>query len=128
MLFNVLIVPLFVSSFQRADDLANAMKDKYGVSTVQYYQNGKFYKIGDFVFEYLQNAYFNENDSHFDIDDKFTTDERGRMSRMKLSRMELSENGDNVLYDSIEKLKKTINKKNNEKNCPHPWVTCHKKR
>lgn len=68
------------------------------------------------IFEYLQNAYFNENDSHFDIDDKFTTDERGRMSRMKLSRMELSENGDNVLYDSIEKLKKTINKKNNEKN------------
>ena len=68
------------------------------------------------IFEYLQNAYFNENDSHFDIDDKFTTEERGRMSRMKLSRMELSENGDNVLYDSIEKLKKSINKKNNEKN------------
>ena len=64
----------------------------------------------------MQNAYFNENDSHFDIDDKFTTEERGRMSRMKLSRMELSENGDNVLYDSIEKLKKTVNKKNNEKN------------
>ena len=68
------------------------------------------------IFEYLQNAYFNEGDSHFDVDEKFTTEERGRMSRMKLSRMELSENGDTVLYDSIDKLKRTINKKNNEKN------------
>lgn len=68
------------------------------------------------IFEYLQNAYINEGDSHFDIDEQFTPEERGRMSRMKLSRMELSENGDTVLFDSIESLKKTVNKKNNEKN------------
>ena len=68
------------------------------------------------IFEYLYNAYFNEGDSHFDIDEKFTPEERGRMSRMKLSRMELSENGNVVLLDSIEKLKKAVNKKHNEKN------------
>ena len=35
---------------------------------------------------------------------------------MKLSRMELSENGDEVLLDSLNKLKKSVSKKNNEKN------------
>nr|MBE6545598.1 DNA primase [Oscillospiraceae bacterium] len=68
------------------------------------------------IFEYLKNAYFNEGDSHYDVDECFSPDERGRMSRMKLSRMELSENGDAVLRDSIEKLKKSVSKKNNEKN------------
>lgn len=68
------------------------------------------------IFEYLKNAYFNEDDSHYNVDECFTPDERGRMSRMKLSRMELSENGDEVLLDSINKLKKSVSKKNNEKN------------
>jgi DNA primase len=68
------------------------------------------------IFTYLENAYFNNEDSHFDIDDHFTTDERGRMARMKSVRMELSENGDKVLLDSIDNLKKSVSKKLNEKN------------
>lgn len=68
------------------------------------------------IFKYLENAYFNGEDSHFDIDDHFTTDERGRMARMKSVRMELSENGDKVLRDSIDNLKRSVSKKLNEKN------------
>ena len=68
------------------------------------------------IFKYLETAYFNNEDSHFDIDDHFTTDERGRMARMKSVRMELSENGDKVLRDSIDNLKRSVSKKLNEKN------------
>ena len=68
------------------------------------------------IFSYLENAYFNSGDSHYDIDDNFTPDERGRMARMKSSRMELSENGDQVLLDSIDNLKKSVSRKNYEKN------------
>ncbi|MBR4835564.1 MAG: DNA primase [Clostridia bacterium] len=68
------------------------------------------------IFSYLEKAYFEQDDSHFDIDDNFTTDERGRMARMKSVRMELSENGDKVLRDSIDNLKKSVSKKQNEKN------------
>ena len=68
------------------------------------------------IYTYLESAYFNNEDSHFDIDDHFTTDERGRMARMKSVRMELSENGDEVLLDSIDNLKKSVSKKLNEKN------------
>lgn len=68
------------------------------------------------IFSYLEKAYFEQDDSHFDIDDNFTTDERGRMARMKSIRMELSENGDKVLRDSIDNLKKSVSKKQNEKN------------
>ena len=68
------------------------------------------------IFSYLEKAYFEQEDSHFDIDDNFTTDERGRMARMKSVRMELSENGDKVLRDSIDNLKKSVSKKQNEKN------------
>lgn len=68
------------------------------------------------IFVYLKNAYFNGDDSHFDIDACFTPDECGRITRMKISRMELTENGSEVLMDSIEKLRRSVSKKNNEKN------------
>lgn len=68
------------------------------------------------IFEYLKNAYFNGDDSHHDIDAVFTPDEHGRITKMKLSRMELSENGEQVLTDSIERLRRSVSKKNNEKN------------
>ena len=68
------------------------------------------------IFEYLRDSYLNGDDSQLDIDAHFTPDERGRMTKMKLSRMELSENGEAVLIDSIERLKRAVSKKNNEKN------------
>lgn len=68
------------------------------------------------IFEYLKNAYLSGDDSHHDIDAVFTPDEHGRITKMKLSRMELSENGEQVLTDSIERLRRSVSKKNNEKN------------
>lgn len=67
------------------------------------------------IFEYLRDAYY-DGDSHFNIDEKFTPDECGRMNRMKIARMALSENGDDVLYDCINKLKNSVRKKRLEKN------------
>ena len=68
------------------------------------------------IFIYLKEAYFNGSDSHFDIDERFTPDECGRMNRMKIARMALSENGDDVLSDCIDKLKSSVRKKRLEKN------------
>ncbi len=75
-----------------------------------------FTDLNQRIFAYLKNAYFNEEDSHLDIDERFTPDERGRMTRMKLSRMELTENGENVLMDGIDNLRRAVLKKKNEKN------------
>ena len=68
------------------------------------------------IFEYLSNAYFNSDDNHLDMDEIFTTDERGRITKMKLNRMELSENGTEVLMDAIKGLRRSVSKKINEKN------------
>ena len=68
------------------------------------------------IFGYLKDSYFNNNDSHLDMDEVFSPEERGRMTRMKHSRMELAENGTQVLNDSIDKLRRAVQKKKNEKN------------
>lgn len=68
------------------------------------------------IFEYLRRAYVEGDESYIDMDACFTPDERGRITKMKLARMELSENGETVLLDSIDKLKRSVSKKNNEKN------------
>lgn len=75
-----------------------------------------FTELNKRIFVYLKNAYFNEGDSHLDIDEYFTPDERGRMTKMKLTRMELTDNGPAVLNDGIEKLRRSVLKKKNEKN------------
>ena len=63
------------------------------------------------IFEYLKNAYFNADDSHTDIDEKFNADEVGRITKMKISRMALSDNGEQVLIDTINSLKRAVGKK-----------------
>jgi DNA primase len=68
------------------------------------------------IFDYLKNAYFTSGDSHHDMDECFTPDEIGRTVKMKISRMELTENGGAVLLDCISALKKSVRKKNSENN------------
>ncbi len=75
-----------------------------------------FTELNRRIFAYLKNAYFNGEDSHLDMDACFTPDERGRITKMKLTRMELTENGNDVLLEAIERLKRSVSKKNNEKN------------
>lgn len=68
------------------------------------------------IFCYLRDAYHSGDESHLDMDACFTPDERGRITKMKLNRMELTENGIDVLLEIIDRLRRSVSKKNNEKN------------
>ena len=68
------------------------------------------------IFCYLRDAYHSGDESHLDMDACFTPDERGRITKMKLNRMELTENGVDVLIEIIDRLRRSVSKKNNEKN------------
>ena len=66
------------------------------------------------IFAYIEKTH-KEGDEHLiTINDEFTQDEIGRISRMKIRRMELSSNDDTVLYECIENLRKSIDKKTSE--------------
>ncbi len=75
-----------------------------------------FTELNRRVFIYLQEAYFSRDDSHSDMNEFFSADETGRITRMKLSRMGLSENGTVVLLDRVTALKNSVRKKMAEKN------------
>ncbi len=62
------------------------------------------------VFLYLQDAYLNKDDTHTDMDASFTAEEVGRITKMKISRMSLTDNGEQVLDDSIKSLKEAVRK------------------
>ena len=67
------------------------------------------------IFSYVKRAY-NDGDEHLiAMNEEFTQDEIGRISRMKIRRMELSSNDDSVLLECIDNLKKSVDKKNSEK-------------
>lgn len=66
------------------------------------------------VFTYLEQAYREQDDSHTDINEQFAPDEVGRMTKMKISRMGLTENGTEVLLDGIAALKNSVRKKRAE--------------
>lgn len=66
------------------------------------------------VFTYVSESYGND-DSMTDINDVFTSDEVGRITKMKISRMQLSDNGESVLDDCIRNLKSSVEKKKTEK-------------
>jgi DNA primase len=67
------------------------------------------------IFSYIKRA-FREGDEHLiTMNEEFTQDEIGRISRMKIRRMELSSNDDTVLLECIDNLKKSVDKKTSEK-------------
>ena len=66
------------------------------------------------IFEYMREAYVSKDDSHADVDAYFTPEETGRITKMKLSRMSLSDNGEQVLLDSISSLKEAVRKKTSQ--------------
>ena len=67
------------------------------------------------IFSYVKRAY-NDGDEHLiAMNEEFTQDEIGRISRMKIRRMELSSNDDTVLLECIDNLKKSVDKKTSEK-------------
>ena len=66
------------------------------------------------VFEYIRSS-FENGDNMVDMNDAFTSDEVGRITKMKISRMQFTDNGEDVLVDCIETLKNSVDKKKTEK-------------
>lgn len=66
------------------------------------------------VFEYIRSS-FENGDNMVDMNDAFTSDEVGRITKMKISRMQFTDNGEDVLADCIETLKNSVDKKKTEK-------------
>ena len=67
------------------------------------------------VFTYIKSCYDSGDDSMMSINDAFTSDEVGRITKMKIGRMQLSDNGERVLDDCIQNLKSSVEKKKTEK-------------
>ena len=66
------------------------------------------------VFSYIESSY-RRDDTMLDMNDAFTSDEVGRITKMKISRMQLTDNGADVLESCIQNLKSSIDKKKSEK-------------
>lgn len=84
--------------------------------------DGKLLSSDDFmtdlnkrVFEYIERAYSSGDEHMIGMNDEFTQDEIGRISRMKIRRMELSSNDESVLLECIDSLRKAVGKKASEK-------------
>ena len=67
------------------------------------------------IFTYLKQSFIEKDDSHSDLDASFDTEQMGRIAHMKVSRMSLTDNGNEVLVDSINALKKAVSKKISQK-------------
>jgi hypothetical protein len=66
--------------------------------------------LGKRIFNYVKDSY-EAADVFADVNSIFTPEEVGRITKIKLSRMSLINNGDNVLDESINSLKSSMEKK-----------------
>lgn len=71
-----------------------------------------FTELNSRVFEYLKRCYYAEPGDLEDINEVFSPAEVGRITKMKLARMKLSDNSSEILDESISMLKSSIEKKN----------------
>ena len=63
------------------------------------------------VFQYIRDA-LGENESESSIlNERFTPDEIGRITKMRLSRMQLTENGDEVFRSALDALRSEVSAK-----------------
>lgn len=67
------------------------------------------------IFNYIGNAYKEGDENLVTISTEFTQEELGRISHMRIRRMELTSNDDSVLLECIDNLKKSVDKKASEK-------------
>ena len=70
-------------------------------------ENDFFTDLNKRIFAYLRSAYDEGDEKLVGINERFTPEEVGRMSRIKISRMDLS-NGDDVLEESVASLKRSV--------------------
>lgn len=69
-----------------------------------------FTELGRRIFTFLKEEYADEDRPESAFDRAFSAEEIGRITKLKLSRMALTENGDGVLGDAIESLKLSVTK------------------
>ena len=62
------------------------------------------------MFLHIKNSYATLDDPNKGLDAVFTPEEIGRVTKIKLARMKLTENGDAVLDDAVEGLKVSMQK------------------
>lgn len=72
-----------------------------------------FTELNRRVFEYLSETYFSKDGEAGDINEKFSPEEIGRLTKMKLARMPL-DNSAEVLLETVNSLKNAIRKKDAE--------------
>ncbi len=72
-----------------------------------------FTELNKNIFSYLKNACLSGDESLIDINEKFSEDELGRIMRMKVARMNLSNSVD-VFEDSIKALRNSVRKKTSQ--------------
>ena len=78
------------------------------------YEADFFTELGKRVFVRIRDAYLEKTDNLIDFNESFSEDEVGRITRMKLSRMQLTNNDVEVLTEAIESLKSAVRRKSNE--------------
>lgn len=66
------------------------------------------------VFSFVRDSYLN-GDDHADFNSLFSSDEVGRITKMKLTRMQFTDNSETVLRDCIDNLKRSVDRKKAEK-------------
>ena len=71
-----------------------------------------FTELNRRIFVYLRDCY--QSGTAPNLDENFSPEEVGRITKMKISRMNLTENGDAVLEEAIASLKSSMQKKNAE--------------
>lgn len=69
-----------------------------------------FTELSRRIFCHLRENYCGNNDEALVFDEAFSPEEVGRITKMKISRMQLSGNGDEVLFESIKSLKDSMAK------------------
>lgn len=72
-------------------------------------------ELGRRVFKFIIERYSQGDANVDDLNEVFTPEEIGRLTKMKIKRMELTENGITVFRECVDSLKKSISKKNSEK-------------
>lgn len=73
-----------------------------------------FTELNKSVFVFLRDCYGKDPNYIDDINSAFSPEEVGRITRMKLQRMSLAENGPSVLTECIDTLKQSIKRKSSE--------------
>ena len=69
-----------------------------------------FTELGRRIFTFLKEEYAAEDRPDSALDRAFSAEEIGRITKLKLSRMSLTENGDEVLLDAIDGLRRSMQK------------------